>query len=77
MITLPHGMDEKEKEVTISYGNHTSANKEAEFVHLELAKQVKERHVAVSPLETVNALHNLWLSLVAVIPQVGSGTGLI
>ena len=33
--------------------------------------------MAIFPLETVNALHNLWLSPVAVIPQVGMRPRLI
>ena len=42
-----------------------------EFIHAELADQVQEGHVAVFPLEAVTSLQNLWLSPVAVIPQVG------
>ena len=34
-------------------------------------------HVVVSPLEAFTALQNLWLSPVAVIPQVGRGPQLI
>ena len=38
---------------------------------MELAEQVQEGYVAVFPLEAVTALQKLWLSPVAVIPQVG------
>ena len=44
---------------------------------MELVKQVQAGHVAVSPLETVTALQNLWLSPVAVTPQVGRRPRLI
>ena len=37
---------------------------------MDLAEQVQAGHVDVFPLEEFNALHNLWLSLVVVIPQV-------
>ena len=64
-------MDEEEKEADIRYGNHYSANKEAEFIHADLAEQAQAGHVAVLTLKAVNTLHNLWLSPVAVIPQMG------
>ena len=35
-----------------------------------LAEEVQTGHVAILPLKVVNALQNLWLSPVAVIPQV-------
>ena len=44
---------------------------------MELAKQVQAGYVAVFPLESVNALHNLWISPIAVIPQVGRRPRLI
>ena len=44
---------------------------------MELFEQVQAGHVAVSPLEAFNALHNLWLSPVAVTPQVGRRLRLI
>ena len=49
---------------------HTSARKEAEFIHTELAKQVQAGNVAVFPLEAVTFLKNLWLLPVVFIPQV-------
>ena len=70
-IALPLGMDEEEKEAAIQYGDFVSSNKEVVFINTELGEQVQAGHVTVSPLEAVNYLHNLWLSLVAVIPQVG------
>ena len=70
-------MEEEDKEAAIRYGTYTSANKEAEFVTAELAKQVQEGHVIVSPFEAVNCLHNLCLSPVSVIPQVGRRPRLI
>ena len=65
-------MDEGEKEAAIRYGSYASANKEAEFINVELAEQVQAETVTVFPLEALNYRHNLWLSPVAVIPQVGS-----
>ena len=44
---------------------------------MDLAKQVQAGHVYVFPLEEFNALHNLWISLVMVIPQVESRLRLI
>ena len=38
---------------------------------------MQAEHVAVFPLEAVNALHNLWLSLVTFISHVGRRTHLI
>ena len=70
-ITLPRGMGEEEKEVSIRYGTYASSNKEVEFINADLGKQVQAGHVNVFPLEFFNYLHNLWLSPVAVIPQVG------
>ena len=70
-------MDKEEREASIRYGTHTSANKEAEFIHTELAKQVQAGHVAVFPSEAVTTLHNLWLLSVAVIPQFGRRPRLI
>ena len=71
LIALPRVVDEEEKEAAIRYGTYASANKEAEFINAELDDQVQAGHVTVLPLEAVNYLHNLWLSPVAVIPQVG------
>ena len=62
-------MDDEDKEAAICYGNHTSSNKEADFINADLDDQLQEGHMAVSPLEAVNSLHKLWLSPVAVIPQ--------
>ena len=56
---------------------HTSAHKEAEFIHTELAKQVQAVHVTVFPFEVVNFLKKLWLLPVAVITQVGRRPQLI
>ena len=64
-------MDEEERDTDILYGTHASASKEAEFIHAELVNQVQAGYVAVSPLEAFTALKNIWLSPVAVIPQVG------
>ena len=60
-------MDKEEKEAVILYGTHASAIKEADFIHTYLDEQVQAGHVAVFPLEVVNDLHNLWISLVVVI----------
>ena len=57
--------------MSIRYGTHASASKEAEFIHAELAKQVQAGHVSVLPLKAVTSLQNLWLSLVAITPKVG------
>ena len=43
-------MDEEERESAIRYGSRASVNKEAEFIHVELAKQVQARHMDVFPL---------------------------
>ena len=58
-IALLQGMDEEEKEADIRYGTYAFANKEVKFINEELDKQVQAGHVAVSPLEAINALHNL------------------
>ena len=68
LIALPRGMDKEEKEADISHGNYASANKEAEFINVNLDEQVQAGHVTVSPLEAFNYLHNLRLSLVSFIP---------
>ena len=52
-------MDEEDRDASILYGTHTSARKEAEFIHTELAKQVQAGHVAILPLEAVTFLKNL------------------
>ena len=44
---------------------------------MELDNQVQSGHVAIFPLEEVNALCNLCIPLVAVIPQVGRRPRLI
>ena len=62
-------MDKKEIDVSIHCGTHTSTNKEAEFICIHLADQVKAGHFSVFPLEAVPAVKNLWLSPIAVIPQ--------
>ena len=54
-----------------------SANKEEECINTELFEQVQAGHVTVFPLEAVSALHNLWLSPVAVTYQVGRRLHLI
>ena len=71
-ITLLLGMDKEEKEVAIRYGTYASSNKKSKFINSDLDEQMQAGHVTVLPLETVNCLHNLWLSPVAVILQVGS-----
>ena len=63
-------MGAEEKEATIRYGTHASFIKKEEFIHTDLAEQVQAGHVAVLPLEAITALQNMWLSPVAVIPQV-------
>ena len=63
-------MDEEENEEEIRYGTYDSANKEADFINVDLSEQVQAGQMAVFPLEAVNALHNLWLSPVEVIPHV-------
>ena len=70
-------MGEEEKEAAILYGAYASANKKADFINVELAEQVQAGQVTVFPLEVVNYLHNLWLSPVAVTPQVRSRLRLI
>ena len=70
-------MDEEERESDIRYGTHTSANKEEDFIHAELDKQVQAGHVAVFHLEAVTSLQNLWLSPIAVTPQMGRRPRLI
>ena len=64
-------MENEEKEAAIRYGTCDSDNKEADFINVDLDEQLQEGHVTVFPLEAVNYLHNLWLSLVALIPEVG------
>ena len=54
-------MDKEEINVSICYGTHTSASKEAEFIHAELAKKVQAGHVFVLPLKAVTSLQNQWL----------------
>ena len=54
--------------MALHYGTQASALKEVEFIHTELAKKVQAGHVAVFPLEAVNAIQKLWLSPVALIP---------
>ena len=76
-ISLPLGMDKEEKQLAIFYGAYVSANNEVEFINTDMDEQVQAGHVTVFPLEAVNYLHNLWLSPVAVIPQVGRGPRLI
>ena len=76
-IALTRIMDKEEKEASILYGTYASANKEAECINTELFEQVQAGHVAISPLEVFNALHNLWLSPVTVKPQVGRRLRLI
>ena len=44
---------------------------------MDLTEKSQEGHVAVFPLEAVTALHNLWLSLTAVIPHIGRWLRLI
>ena len=46
-INLPQEMDKEEREASIRYGTHTSAIKEVEFIHAELANQMQAGHVAV------------------------------
>ena len=76
-IAFPQGMDEEERDAVTFYGTHTSARKEAEFIHTESAEKVQAGHVAVFPLEAVTSLQNLWLLPVLVIPQVGRRTRLV
>ena len=76
-ISLPRVTEEEERDTAIRCGTHASASKEAELIHAELAEKVQAGYVAVSPLEAVTALQNLWLSPVAVTPQVGRRPRLI
>ena len=71
LIALPQGMYKEEKEAAIRYETYASANKDVEFINAELDEQLQLGHVTVFPLEAVNYLHNMWLSPVAVILQVG------
>ena len=70
-------MDEEENEEEIRYGTYDSANKEADFINVDLSEQVQAGQVNIFPLEAVNTLDNLWLSPVEVIPQVGRRPRLI
>ena len=60
-IALLQGMEKEERDATICCGTHTSASKETELIHAELAEQVQAGYTAVFPLEAVTALQNLWL----------------
>ena len=71
LIVLLQGMDDKEQEAALRYGTHAYALKDTEFIHTELDYQVQVGHVAISPLEEVKSLQNLWLSPVALITEVG------
>ena len=56
---------------------HTSARKEAELIHTELAEQVQAGHVFVFLLEVFTSLRCLWLLPMAVISQVARRTRLV
>ena len=68
-INLSRGMYEENRDAAILYGTHASARNKAEFIHTELAEKLHAGHMAVYPLEAVTSLQNLWLSPVAVTPQ--------
>ena len=76
-ITIMHGIDKHENQAALRYRTHTSALKEAQFIHAELAEQVQAGHVAVFHLYMFMALPNLWISPIAVISQVGRRLHLI
>ena len=59
-------MSEEELRASLLYGEHSSAKKEVDFVHQELAEQVQVGHIVVPPLDT-----KLWLSPIAATPKVG------
>ena len=60
-ISLPRGMSEEDLYADLHYGAHSSAKKEVDFVHQELADQVQAGHIVVLPMDTVQDLPNLWL----------------
>ena len=64
-------MDGQDKQAPLHYGTHTSALKDAEFIHADLDEQVWAGHVNVLPLDMITALTNLWHYLLEVMPQVG------
>ena len=70
-------MDDQEKQAALPYGTHTSDLKEVDFIHAEFPDQVQVGHVSVFPLDTFMSLHNLWLSPILVIPQLGQRRCLI
>ena len=76
-ISFPRGVSEEELRADLHYGAHSSAMKEVDFVHQELAEQVQAGHVFVFPLTAVRNLPKLWLTPVAVILQVGRWPHLI
>ena len=46
-------MYNEEKDAAIRYGTYASANKEAEFINVDLAEQVQAGYMDVLPLEAV------------------------
>ena len=70
-INMPYGMTDKELESAISYGSHSSSNKERSFVRRELAEQLQAGNIAIFPLAAIRHLNKLWLSPLAAIPQTG------
>ena len=76
-ISLPRGMSEEELRTALHYGSNSSAKKEVDFFHQEMADQVQAGHIIISPLETVRDLPQLWIFPVAAIPQVGRRPRLI
>ena len=67
-ISLPIGMSEEELRAALHYGAHSSAIKEVDFIHQELAEQVQAGPIVILPLAAAHNLTKLWLSLVSDIP---------
>ena len=70
-ISLTRGIPEEELRAALHYGAQSSSGKEVDFVHHKIDKQVQAFHDVIYPLADVRGLPTLWISPVAIIPQVG------
>ena len=76
-ISLQRDISEEELRTALHYGAHSSAKREVDLVHQDLADQVQAGHIVVFLVDAVLYPPKLWLSPVSTIPQVGRRSRLI
>ena len=71
LVSAQSEMTQQQRKVSLAYGCHSLAHKEATFIRGELAVQSVMGHILVIPYSRMCNLVGLWLSPLSIILQEG------